>query len=115
MTDTWIATGLAAIFAVLAHSSHGHAQSNIDLSENEIALINVRGTLSGQAEQCGLDWKKQNFLPMMKYWRSIGKSDEQAAYIAVLHGVAQNTAPGVPCTPTNMDNLRKQLKFQPQE
>jgi hypothetical protein len=115
MADTWITIGLAATFALLVHSSHGHAQSNFDLSEIEIALIDARGTLSGQAERCGLDWKNLNFIPMMRHWRGIGKSEQQTAYIAVLHGVAQNTAPGIPCTPTNMDNLRKQLKFQPQE
>ena len=115
MADTWIITGLAATFALLVHSSYGHAQNNFDLSETETALINARGTLSGQAERCGLDWKNLNFVPMMSYWRGIGKSDEQTAYIAVLHGVAQSMASGIPCTPTNVDKLRKQLKFQPQE
>ena len=115
MTDTWITTSLAATFALLVNSSYGHAQSEFGLSETEIALIDGRGTLSGQAERCGLDWKNLNFIPMMSYWRRIGKSDDQTAYIAALHGVAQSTAPGIPCTPKNMDNLRKQLKFQSQE
>jgi hypothetical protein len=115
MADTWITIGVAATFALVVYSSHGRAQSNFDLSESEIALINTRGVHSGQAERCGLDWKNLNFLPMMKYWRGIGKSDQQTSYIAVLHGVAQNMAPEIPCTAKNISKMRKQLKFQPPE
>ena len=49
-----------------------------------------RGLLSGMAEMCGLNWEENSYLPFMQIERATHLwSDEQIAFIGVLHGVAQ--------------------------
>ncbi|MEC9342449.1 MAG: hypothetical protein VYD64_01260 [Pseudomonadota bacterium] len=104
-----ILTGLGLL--ILAISS-ANAKDKLGLTKAEQSLIWERGTLSGQAERCGLDWAGQNFLPMMRYWRRIGKNEKETAIIAALHGGAQSSAKPVACTPANIQKLRSRLKFK---
>jgi hypothetical protein len=51
--------------------------------------IIVRGTLSGMAQVCKLEWQRRNYLPMMAYWRRQGKDHRQMALVGFIHGFAQ--------------------------
>ena len=76
-----------------------------------------RGVLSGAAQACGLDWQRQNFVPMMAYWRQQKKTDRQLALIGLLHGMAQGQANAMlasrPCTEQSRQGLQAQLSFKP--
>ena|SRR5262245_2802932 len=48
------------------------------------------GAASGVGQACGLDWQRNNFLPMMARERARGdRSDHQLAAIAIAHGLIQ--------------------------
>jgi hypothetical protein len=86
----------------------------------EARAIMNRGILSGAAQLCGLDWQRQNFGPMMAYWRNTAKKNErQMALIGLLHGIMQALAgprPGTtppPCTGEHRRDLVALLRFVP--
>lgn len=65
-------------------------KSTLPLTVLEAQMIVDRGLVSGVAEHCGLAWQRQNFVPMMAYWRDIQKKTErQMALIGVMHGIVQ--------------------------
>ena len=80
-------------------------------------MIVHRGTLSGTAERCGLDWRKRNFEPMMAYWRQkMKKNERQMALIGLMHGIMQGMVAGnrkLSCTAEMREGLERQLTFQP--
>lgn len=54
----------------------------------EVQVIR-RGELSAQMERCGLDWRKDSFLPFMQALRAGGWSGKKMAYVGMLHGMSQ--------------------------
>jgi hypothetical protein len=75
----------------------------------EIQTI-ARGLLTGQMEECGLDWRNGSYLPYMRALRRRYRG-KPMAYLGLLHGMTQamtRTAlaeRGVPCT----DAIRARL------
>jgi hypothetical protein len=64
--------------------------ANPPISVDEARAVIHRGTVSGVAEACGLEWVDRSFVPMMSYWRhSERKTERQMALIGLLHGIAQ--------------------------
>ncbi len=54
-------------------------------------LMIVKGTISGMAEACKLDWLELNFKPLMMALRAENQyNDYQLAYAGMLHGVSMN-------------------------
>lgn len=52
-------------------------------------MIIYRGTISGMAEACAMNWMAYNFTPMMTTLHSDGKYDDyQLAFAGMLHGAA---------------------------
>ena len=87
------------------------------LTIEEGGVVLRRGTISGVAKACGLDWQGKSLLPMMAYWRSLGKTDRQLALIGILHGMAQAQAEAkmaaLPCDDSVRETIGAQLSFQP--
>jgi len=87
------------------------------LTLDETRRVMARGMISEAGEQCGLDWRISNFLPMMTYWRHIMKKDErQLALIGLVHGIAQGFArsdTAMVCTPQMRESIARQLTFEP--
>ncbi len=83
----------------------------------ETRRVMARGMISEAAEQCGLDWRTANFLPMMTYWRHVIKKDErQLALIGLIHGIAQGLArsdTSVICTAQMRASVARRLPFEP--
>ena len=94
-------------------------KSTPPLTVAEAQAIVARGVLSGLAEYCGLDWLRQNFQPMMGYWRESQKKNErQMALVALMHGIIQGqtkqamTSRGG-CTDRERETLTARLPFRP--
>lgn len=93
-------------------------RSNPPLTMTEAQRIIARGVLSAVAERCGLDWRRQNFIPMMAYWRTQQKkSERQLALVALLHGVTQGQAERSlqarpPCTNQQREDIAAKLPFR---
>jgi len=69
----------------------GAEKANPPLTLAEARVVIGRAALSAVGEYCGLDWRSQNFEPMMNYWRhEQKKSKRQLALIALLHGIMQS-------------------------
>jgi hypothetical protein len=92
-------------------------RANPPLTIVEARAIILRGILSAAGQRCGLDWEKQNFVPMMAYWRQQQKkSPRQMALVALLHGIMQGIASPKdpePCTDQMRRNLEPRLVFRP--
>ena len=92
-------------------------QASPPLTLDETRRVMARGMISEAGEQCGLDWRMSNFLPMMTYWRHIMKKDErQLALIGLVHGIAQGFArsdTAMVCTPQMRESIARQLTFEP--
>ncbi len=92
-------------------------KANPPITVAEARMIVHRGTLSGTAERCGLDWRKRNFEPMMAYWRQkMKKNERQMALIGLMHGIMQGMVEGnrkLSCTAEIREGLERQLTFQP--
>jgi hypothetical protein len=93
-------------------------KENPPITVAEARAIMNRGILSGAAERCGLDWQRQNFTPMMAYWRKdMRKSERQMALVASLHGIMQGIvnarADERGCTAQLRQNLEQGLPFRP--
>ena len=94
-------------------------KSNPPLTVTEAQRIIARGVVSAIAERCGLDWRRQNFLPMMAYWRTgQKKSERQMALVALLHGITQGQAEQSlqaqpPCTDQQRSEIAARLPFRP--
>ena len=92
-------------------------KANPPITVVEARIVIHRGTLSGTAERCGLDWRRRNFEPMMAYWRhKMKKSERQMALIGLMHGIMQGMVEGNPklaCTAELREGLERQLSFQP--
>ncbi len=94
-------------------------KANPPLTIAEARLIISRAALSAVGEHCGLDWRQQNFLPMMAYWRARHKKTErQLALVAILHGIMQGqvqqwfaTKPA--CTERDRRDVAARLPFGP--
>lgn len=93
-------------------------RANPPVTMAEGRFIIQRGILSAGGHICGLDWQKQNFLPMMAYWRNTMKKNErQMAMIGLVHGIAQGLGMGRPdqqieCTSQMRENIVRQLPFR---
>jgi len=92
-------------------------KANPPLELAEARLVIQRGVLSAMAQHCGLDWQKQNFAPMMAYWRqNMKKNERQMALIGLLHGIMQGMAKPdgqTTCTAEMRENVTRQLAFRP--
>lgn len=84
----------------------------------EAQTIVDRGLVSGVAEHCGFDWQRQNFMPMMAYWRETQKkSERQLALIGLMHGIVQGQtakafgAKGA-CTSQQRQEVTPRLSFR---
>ena len=56
----------------------------------EIEVIR-RGELSAQMQICGLNWRGESYLPLMRRFRTSGWRGKKMAYVGLLHGIAQGT------------------------
>ena len=66
----------------------------------------IRGTISGMAEACKMDWKDHFYLPYMNAIRRAHRdwNDYQFAYVGALHGASMNSgAKAVSQTPCSED------------
>ena len=92
-------------------------KANPPITFAEARMIVHRGTLSGTAGHCGLDWRKRNFEPMMAYWRQkMKKNERQMALIGLMHCIMQGMVEGnrkLSCTAEIREDLERQLTFQP--
>ena len=94
-------------------------KSNPPVTVAEAQQIMARGVLSAIAERCEVDWRRQNFLPMMAYWRTNQKkSERQMALVALVHGITQGKAEQSlqaqpPCTPQQRADITAKLPFHP--
>ena len=52
-------------------------RANPPLTVDEVRAVVGRAVLSAMGEQCGLDWQRLNYLPMMAHWRNALKSSER--------------------------------------
>jgi len=88
---------------------------NPPITINEARSVITRGTISGFAELCNFDWRKENFLPMMAYWRRTQKKTErQMALIGIIHGFAQDVVKDrKTCTDQMKRLVETRLAFQP--
>jgi hypothetical protein len=91
---------------------------NPPISIAEAQKVISRGVLSGIGAHCHLDWQRQNFMPMMAYWRHAQrKSARQMALVALLHGLSQAQAERAlapqPCTDRQRAEIQAKLAFQP--
>lgn len=73
--------------------------------------IIITGHFSGFAEKCGLDWKGNNFQPLMTALRYQHKdwSDIQFAYAGMLHGASMQSAVNSKIGQTCPDEFRKKV------
>ncbi len=76
------------------------------------------GSITGMAEWCGLDWKK-NYTSYMQYERAKQKwSDKQLAYISAIHGISQQIVidglkkGNQPCSADRKDKITKFMSLQ---
>jgi len=92
-------------------------RANPPITIAEARLVIHRGALSAVAEQCGLDWRARNYLPMTAYWRhKTNKSERQMTLIALLHGIMQGMSKPdskLACTAEMRQNVDRQLTFRP--
>jgi hypothetical protein len=94
-------------------------KANPPLTVAEANAVIQRAVLSGAAERCGLDWQRQNFVPMMAYWRQTRrKSERQMALVGLIHGYMQGQAQQMfsqrgPCTDQERQDLAARLPFRP--
>lgn len=80
-------------------------------------VIIIRGTLSGFAKWCDLDWEKTNFDPLINKIKEKNPkiAGVQLAYAGILHGVAMQLAiknrekAGKACDAEFKNNLNKKL------
>jgi len=93
-------------------------KANPPITMAEARIVIHRGSLSGAAEVCGLDWAKRNFEPMMTYWRHTAKKNErQMALIGIMHGITQEFGRAgfkSGCTKELREGVDRQLTFKPQ-
>ena len=93
-------------------------RANPPLTVDEVRAVVGRAVLSAMGEQCGLDWQRLNYLPMMAHWRNALKSSERKmALIALLHGIAQGQIGPVlakrgPCTDAARRDIEARLAFR---
>jgi hypothetical protein len=99
---------------ICEHASADELQ-NPPITISEARTVVTRGTISGFAELCNGDWRKENFVPMMTYWRRTQKKTErQMALIAIIHGVAQDVAKErKTCTDQMKRLVETRIAFQP--
>ena len=94
-------------------------KANPPITVAEARIIISRAALSALGEHCRLDWRQQNFLPMMAYWRvTRKKSERQMALVAILHGtmqgqVRQAFATKPACTQRDRRDVAARLPFRP--
>src|SRR5262249_6207351 len=92
-------------------------KANPPLTLAEARLVMQRGILRAAADTCGLDWRIQNFIPMMAHWRQQEhKHERQMALIELLHGIMQGMAkPNAQsaCTAEQRQNVGRHLPFRP--
>ena len=94
-------------------------KANPPLTVAEADVIIQRAVLSAAAERCGLDWQRQNFVPMMAYWRQTQrKSERQMALVSLIHGFMQGQAQQMfaqrgACTDQERLDLAARLPFRP--
>ena len=94
-------------------------KANPPLTVAEARQVISRAALSAVGEHCRLDWRQQNFLPMMDYWRARQKkSDRQLALVAILHGfmqadVQKTFASKPPCNERDRRDVAARLPFRP--
>jgi hypothetical protein len=88
---------------------------NPPITVHEARAVVTRGTISGFAELCNFDWRKENFFPMMAYWRRTQKKTErQMALIGIIHGLAQSVAKDrKTCTDQMKRLVEARIAFQP--
>ncbi|HZG08727.1 MAG TPA: hypothetical protein VEZ70_07105 [Allosphingosinicella sp.] len=93
---------LVAAIAATARQHFGHARAIVDPSIDRETVR--RGAKTAQIQACGGQWDRLSFLPFMAQLRASGRySEQQLAYIAVVHGMAQQrvythlTARAEPC------------------
>ncbi len=94
-------------------------KANPPLTVAEARQVISRAALSAVGEHCRLDWRQQNFLPMMDYWRvRQKKSERQLALVALLHGFMQaemqkTFASKPPCNERDRRDVAARLPFRP--
>lgn len=73
----------------------------------------IVGQLSGLAKLCGLDWKSENYLPLMSALRVQHKdwTDYQFAYAGMLHGLSMELGQrGLDAAKVCTDSTKQKLK-----
>lgn len=95
-------------------SAKDKAQPLLEL--NAARAVVDAGALSALANHCGLNWQDSNFANLMTSVRLLGLPPKNAAYVALLHGVAMGvTEQGLkadpkPCTPGMRDRVSEIIR-----
>jgi hypothetical protein len=87
--------------------------ANPPITLDEARAVIHRGTVSGVARACDLEWVNRSFVPMMSYWRhSQRKTERQMALIGLLHGIAQGEVSTAMSAKSCDAELRRKLDAQ---
>ena len=89
-------------------------KANPPISIPEARFVIIRGFMGAFAQQCGLNWRDQSFLPMMQYWhQTMKKNERQMALIGLLHGIAMGVVERrIECSAEERRNLDRDLTLE---